>query len=91
MADMAHYLRSLRYIVSIVFSLFFIEKIPIPYIDSTFSLDSTISVLTLIFVIISETWIWIMRLKLLNNVKFMRLLGDRYNLSSKPNNVIKKP
>ncbi len=48
------------------------------------SIDNFIAIFTLCFVVVFETWIWIMRYKLIVGLKVLRKIGLHYTLSRKP-------
>lgn len=71
-------------VVFLLFSMVFIKKyLYIPVLDVSIPMEAEIAIVTFIFVIVSEGWIWIMRIRMISGIETIVDIGDRYNLVEK--------
>lgn len=71
-------------VVFLFFLMAFIkEYIYIPKLDVSIHLEAGISIVTFVFVLVSEGWIWYMRIRIGFVIDTLVNLGDRYNLAAK--------
>jgi hypothetical protein len=71
----------LAVVVFLLFSIVFMEKyLYIPKLDVSIPIEALIAIVTFIFVLVSEGWIWIMRIRMISGIETIVDIGDRYNL-----------